>query len=177
MITHDRHVLRRRGPKRWPPGIFGNSCNCSCGTTPQRAVYYYYPGYVIPPVPVGCCTGSGLPQNLKVTFSSSGCAGFPLGTYNLTYSALKGKWTGGTGVYTWCFGTSPFNSTQCFFQVKCDNNTSDPCVNYPSFVGWCGNVTPSVGNCSPVNLQCSISWAVTSCGCTAGNFLNVTITE
>ena len=176
MITHDRHVLRRRGLKRWPPGLFGNSCNCSCGTTPPAAVYYYYHRYVIPPVPVGCCMAPGLPQNLKVTFSSSGCAGFPLGTYNLTYSAIKGKWTGGTGIYTWCFGTNPYNSSLCFFQVKCDNNTSDPCVNYPSFTGWCGSVG---GTCSPINLQCGIGIPifVTYCGCASLDILGVTITE
>ena len=31
-MSFGTHVLQRRGPRRWPPGIFGNSCNCSCSS-------------------------------------------------------------------------------------------------------------------------------------------------
>ena len=76
MITHDRHVLRRRGLKRWPPGLFGNSCNCSCGTTPPGApVYYYYTRKTGTPQPATCfCPGVIIPTTLRVSMSSAcGC--------------------------------------------------------------------------------------------------------
>lgn len=61
-----RHILQRRGPKRWPPGWFSGQPGCGCcPATPDPA---YYPGSSYNPRDLwACCRLSSVDYNIPKT--------------------------------------------------------------------------------------------------------------
>jgi hypothetical protein len=90
------HILAKRGPKRWPPETFGNSCDCTCMTDSVPAQSYYYYSRQRRSGP--CCDGLSLPETLHVT-TSSACACVNGITFPIRLEAGPCLWsTRGVGV-------------------------------------------------------------------------------
>jgi hypothetical protein len=68
------HILAKRGPKRWPPEFFGNTCNCQCGPPPPPPLPYlayayssYYGGVASEPCAI--CPGGRLATRWQIEIS------------------------------------------------------------------------------------------------------------
>ena len=83
------HILKRKGPKRWPPEFFIPGCPCCTSTPPPLAAYYYASSYYRRrTIPMSCwgCTDLYLPETLTLTLEDlTACGSLPNTTVGMTY--------------------------------------------------------------------------------------------